>query len=285
MQYSCSEESVVDNNNNINVTASIISSRTVYSSANGNTYVSWAEGDRIGVFAEGYANLRYTAETAGEKTTFSGGKFNADEGDVIYAYYPYKYMDVFDEIQNGGIPCSSIMTQYQNNGLSTYDAMYARGLVKENHVDLEFHHMFAVLRITFPTNMLSGLPGNRIGIISNESICTFADGAYYPDTQKFSIIQGHSIECKITYNLDAKSLKEETVTCEIVILPQSELAKIEIQDIPYTSSNRKPNTLVVKSAPKGGFKAGYVYSLNLTTGYDFDCESDIEDMPEHEWTY
>lgn len=287
---SCSDEDLVKNNNEIEVKANIPSSRTTYSSENGMTNVSWKEGDAVGIFTKNQINLKYLASNPAEESPLvpEGNKLQSNEGDSIFAYYPFNqyinewhpYLDEF--MIKGALPFKSLLVQNQKEGLSAYDCMYAVGVVKNSKVTLQFEHLFSFLRITFPTKMLQDLPGKRIRILSTETISSESEGTYYPITGK--IDRGGKSQ-KLTYNLDSNLLNEETITCEIAIFPQTESAIIEIQDVPSSFNYRTPNTLLVKSAPKGGFKSGYVYSLNLATDYTFKGEGNIDDMPEHEWTY
>lgn len=252
--YSCTEEKIVNCYDNIDIVASVNpNSRTTYSSKNGNTYVSWSEGDAIGLFSNDYVNLKYTADQACTRTAFSGPKLKAYEGDSVYAYYPY--YGGTDKHYN--VPLVNLTKQYQNSGLSQYDCMYAKGVVKNKKVDLKFQHLFAILKVTFPTQMLISLPGNRIECVSTEP-CAISGGFYNTETQEYGITFNNLI-----YYVNQDSLKNENVTCYIAVLPQTEQAVIEFRDDPNSSSYRTPNTLFVARAPKGGFKAGCVYNLNL----------------------
>ena len=262
---SCTDESTIRIPEDIKVTANILSSRTTYSSENGMTNVSWLEGDAVGLFTKGQINLKYSASNPAEKSRLlpEGEKLQVNEGDSVIAYYPFNryinkfhpYLDEF--VQKGAIPFNSLLNQYQVDGPALYDGMYAVGVVKNNEVALQFKHLFAFLRITFPTKMLTDLSSRSFRLLSTETIGSVSEGTYYPIIGE---IDRGGKSNYINYYLDKNLLKEETVTCVIVVYPQTEAATIEIRVITNSSTY---NTLLVKSAPKGGFKAGYVYNLNL----------------------
>ena len=254
VMHSCAEENIEINNDVIEVVASAnLNTKTTYSSENGATYVSWKEGDAIGLFTKDFANLRYTADQSGPVTTFSGAKLEVDERDSVYAYYPYSSND------NTFIPLPGIITQYQTTGPAGYDCMYAVGVVKNKKVELKFQHLFAILKVTFPTKMLSGLPTSGIECVSTEP-CAVNGGVYDIVSKSYGTTYKYN---SITYYIDRDSLKDEYVTFYITVLPQSENSVIEFRDKPASFNYRTPNVLFVSRAPKGGFKAGYVYNLNL----------------------
>ena len=248
---SCVEENFMIDNDNIDIVASVNhNTRTTYSSQDGITYVSWAEGDAIGLFANDFKNLQYTAEHAGTVTSFCGPKLDVAEGDAVYAYYPYNQAaDSFVQLPDLGL-------QSQNIGLNGYDCMYAVGVVKNRKVELEFQHLFAILKLVIPTEKLSEIRNNRIDCISSEP-CSVRGGQYNIETKSYGTVFND-----LTYYFNRDSLRKETVTCYIAVLPQSEDAVLEFTDSP--NGNVAPKTLFVFRAPKGGFKAGCIYNLNLS---------------------
>lgn len=287
--YSCADESEIASSNSVEVTASLLAdSRTTHTSENGVTQVSWIEGDVVGICTKDPINLKYLALKSANQTPLvpeGTSELQINEGDSIIAYYPYvedlSFSSVYGFLNKGGVPFKGIGTQHQKDGLSSYDCLYARGVVKNNKVNLQFHHLFPILKIIFPTEMVSNLNGNQMIFISTETICTYGDWFYYPHTQ--STLHGGKTD--LTYVLNPDSLKGESITCYIVMFPQSESAKIVIKDNPEWSLDweQKRKTLQVIKAPEGGFKSGHVYKLDLTSDKYVVEEGDINVMPEYKW--
>lgn len=251
---SCVKEEIFVDNDNISIVASAnLNTRTTYSSENGATYVSWKKGDAIGLFTKDFNNLKYLADQDGAETTFSGSKLDVAEGDTVYAYYPFVIGS------NTFVPLPKTYSQSQSNGLSAYDCMYAVGVVKNRRVELKFQHLFAVLRIKIPAQMLYEQWYGRIDCHSTEP-CSVNGGVYDIATNSYDKPGANYIHC--TYNRN--SLKNvDSVTFHLAVLPQSENAVLEFKEYKGDFSNQALNTLFEFRAPKGGFKAGYVYNLNL----------------------
>ena len=281
---SCTAENEINTSKSIEVTASFpTTSRTTHTSENGVTQVSWVKGDVVGICTKEPLNLKYLALNSVSHTPLvSQGTSDVqiNEGDSIIAYYPYVedmyYANVYNFLNKGGVPFKGISTQNQKDGLSSYDCLYAKGVVKNGKVNLQFHHLFPILKIIFPTKMVSNLYGNQLSLVSTEVVAR-GDWFYYPDTQSTE----HTFDTSLTYNLDPESLKGESVTCYIVMFPQSESAEIAIKDNPAWPE--MPSTLQIIKTPKGGFKAGHLYKLDLTSDKYFNSDGGIDVMPEIKW--
>lgn len=261
----CAENEIVNTNDKFVVTGKLHSSRTAYHSENGVTKVTWVKGDEISLFTKDSRNLKYSAEQSGEETIFSGTIFDVTEGDSIWALYPYDaYIDEnklkFSELTSGKLPIVDYQYNWQhhNRGLSAYDYMFSRGVVKNNKVDLQFEHIFAILKITFPVKMIKD--DTTIRIHSSENISFSSEIQYNMKTKEFSGNLLKQFQCVI----DKDSLQGEEVTINLAILPQSESAVIDIKSWYLNTFNL--NTLYSGKVPQGGMKAGYVYHLNLKMG-------------------
>jgi len=260
--YGCTEDDIVNKNDEFVVTGSVQTSRTAYHSENGVTKVTWVEGDAISLFTKDSQNLKYSAEQSGEKTTFDGVKFNVTEGDSILALYPYDaYIDKdkikFSELSAGKLPIVDYQYNLQDHdkGVSAYDYMYSWGVVKNNKLDLQFEHIFAILKITFPLEMIK--EGTTVGIRSTEYISFNSEIEYNTKTKEFS---GHLLK-SVLYFLEKDSLKGDEITISLAILPQTENALIEINN--YYKNTFNINSLYVGAVPKGGIQAGHIYHINL----------------------
>ena len=151
----CVEETFVEEQvrSGIKVCADLCETRTTYTSANGVTSVSWVAGDKIGLCTDKQENLCYIADESGKSTNFSarGTKLDAQEGDIVYAYYKYEQRN-FPGNKSFRLPSTSF--QSYPGEASVYDYLYAKGEVHNNEVKLRFKHVFAFLRVTLPTKLL-----------------------------------------------------------------------------------------------------------------------------------
>lgn len=277
----CTDKEIIKVNENLQVTASIQSSRTAYSSENGLTHVSWVEGDAIGLFSKDFVNYKYSALNSGTEAAFQGTLFKANEGDTIYAFYPYDEMidDNYPYLQDillGKLPLPDSGSQKNEDGISRYDYMYAMGIVKNNQINFQFKHLFAVLQITLPVSMLNNY--KLICINSTEHLSadsrhpnlaqamfdpidgTIIDSCYkLPwDDKDYNCLM-NSLECVLT----EEDLQEEELTITLGILPQSKAAIIEIQTKHYDGETWLWETIYEGGIAKDGMEAGCLYKLNL----------------------
>lgn len=289
---SCTKENAVESSESVEVIASLpASTRLSYSSANGVTTVSWVEGDVVGVCKKKSnepLNLQYVVKNSGLQTPLEPAgtsELKLVEGDSIVAYYPY-LEDIGTEatwhVGDGGVPYKGFGTQNQNEGLQSYDCLYAKGVVEDNKVKLQFHHLFPIVRIIFPSKIFSDFNVNIFQVQSTEMIADWGNGSgvIFPESPTIENMFVHfGAKFKyLNYYLDPDSLKEESVTCNVVMFPQPESAEITIR-VPWTE-----NIIQVFRVPAGGLKAGHLYKLDLTAENRFITdEGSIDSMPECEW--
>ena len=245
------------------------STRTTFVEDDGVTHVSWNKDDAIGLITGNQTNLEYRALSEGSSCEFvnSGEKIKVEEGETVYAYYPYEYSTLSED--KVILPNTSLQ-EYEEN-VSEHDFLYASTQVTNGKVSLQFKHLFAFLRITIPLAQISNEVGKaKLSISSNEYI---SFNGYF-DLKKEAIGEG-SYSDGITYIIPSREElgDKQTITCYIAILPQSENAMIKVNYYPDDSDGQVITLLLQKHAPKGGFKPGNVYSLYLD-GAEEEMEKD-----------
>lgn len=258
----CVEETFVEEQvrSGIKVCADLCETRTTYTSANGVTSVSWVAGDKIGLCTDKQENLCYIADESGKSTNFSarGTKLDAQEGDIVYAYYKYEQRN-FPGNKSFRLPSTSF--QSYPGEASVYDYLYAKGEVHNNEVKLRFKHVFAFLRVTLPTKLLvkdNASGSYKLRFISDEQLSCYNDtynmeeGGFEGDGSNFSIM----------YSMAEDDISgKDNVTFTVAIRPQTNKTKIRIYAF---ANNYSVNDLLYSfNAPKDGFQAGHVYKLAI----------------------
>lgn len=252
------------------VTANFANTRTTFVEDDGVVHVEWNKNDAIGLISEKQKNLEYKALNEGNSCTFEacGEKIQANEGESVYAYYPYQY-----SLSDGKIQLPSSTFQDYKEKASGNDFLYASSQISNGKISLQFKHCFAFLKITIPLEQISEeIDKWNLTITSNENI-SCSSGFFNFKTEA---IDNASYEKNIYYN-NLPTQKElgnaEKITCYIAILPQTENAIIKIFYAPDIPGEHTLNLLLQKHAPKGGFKPGNVYSLYLD-GAEEEMEKD-----------
>lgn len=258
---SCQEEEKWNNSEqDIRVTASLPATRTFFTEDGNVTHVSWEEEDIIHLYTKEQSDLCYYANETSRDTEFHfySDKLKAADGDSVYACY-----GGWREPDTNPFHVNLPGTQWQYSGVG-HDFLYAANVVKGNQVSLQFKHLFAFLKITIPTELIT----EQIGYEPNEE----TNGLYIKSTEEIGISLGYfdlqkgeivsaethdKIFC--TINTDTILSKKE-VTYYIAILPQSEEA---VLDICHFSIGFTDSRILTKKAPAGGFKAGNVYTLYI----------------------
>ncbi len=270
----CTDEQIVGNAGaELRVTGKIdtpSSSRTSYAVGEEAVTVSWAAGDRIGLFSESQpAAMAYQAASAGKQTDFmpESTRLKREEGTEVYAYYPYDYNTdiafpkarlpyLFGQNYNGGLPDPNA------------DFMYAKGEIRNDMLSLDFAHLFAFLKVNIRTELLQGAAGLRV--LSDEPIGFMGVGdannpAYYDLEADSLIAEKYNY---LWYSIPQEVLStQEVVTCFIAVLPTSEQNTVSF--FIWDENGYSDKGLIEKKAPEGGFQAGHVYDLSVNEN-EFD---------------
>ncbi len=254
----CSEEEWFKKRNRgeVTVEAGFANTRTTFTEDNGVTHVSWEVGDAIGLTTNRQMGLEYMALAEGSFTRFEAVKesLNAQEGDVVYAYYPYSYQTNLNHIS---IPDLS-RQKYEDT--SDYDFIFASGKISNNKLSLQFKHLFSFLKITIPIKLIGD---KGLHIHSTEQICSG-----YFDAEKEEVIlekidsdKYYSPIYNIYYEIATDDIiNNNELTCYIAFFPQQEGTEIKICK---WDNNGIGDCLITKTVPVGGFKAGNIYTLYL----------------------
>jgi hypothetical protein len=241
------EETISD----IHVTAELAQTRTAYSEEGGVTHITWNTNDAIGLFTNKQNNLKYVTPTKGTsiELTSVNEKLKAQEGDTVFAYYPFN-----KEASSSTIPVTTKKLQ-STISLSDYDYMYAKGVVKDGKVFLRFQHLFAFLRITLTPSDLA--PLGTLGIISSSKQLSVGSLS----VENNQLMTG-DYSSSIFFQFGSKDIenKNTEVSFYIPILPQKENVKLRF--CRYKKDGTLDDCLFVKQTPGGGLQAGNVYKVS-----------------------
>ena len=261
----CSEEEWQKNNNQgeIIVEAGFANTRTTFVEDDGTTHVFWEVGDKIGLITEMQNCLQYAAANEGKSTKFNAAneKLKAQEGDKIFAYFPYSDNQYLSDAQ---IRISPIAYQTYSPNTSECDFIYAMASVANNIVPLSFKHLYAFLKIRIPLNLIAdrGTEGG-IFINSSETISSHSYSTFDIEKEKLSIADESNF---ISYSIPTDKISDgqREVTCYIAILPQPANAELKIYKlIGNSQQSQVDECLLTKKVPEKGFQAGNIYTLYL----------------------
>jgi hypothetical protein len=255
--YACRdylELSITDGDVRIVAELSQPSSRTEYAEDNGVVHVSWKMDDAIGIFTPTQKNLKYRAASNGASADLIAvdEKINVQDGDTIFAYYPYFEQATaehweygLEDWELGKLDCS---LYYQNPGtpISKLDYMYATGVVKDGKVDLQFQHMFAFLKVRLDPSEYGksfdikttdvGIAPNFLSITGNKLV--------YKESQTYIFYRNERVTSDTTYSY-------------VAIKPTVENINLRFM------RDRRAKATFIKNTPKGGLKAGHIYNVSV----------------------
>lgn len=254
----CTDEEIFKSKSDIEVIAGFAKTRTTFIEDNGTTHVEWEVGDAIGLFTNEQNNLQYTALSNGNEIKFSTieEKLKANEGEKVFAYYPYSY----DNYEDGKLIIPVMTGQNYNKNASEADFIYAVNQVKNGKLLLQFKHIFAFLKITLPLDLLASQEKyGELEIEASEDISFTGKG--YIDMENGEVVldeKRNYLRYYIPINEELQDKKE--ITCYIAILPQKAGTELKI----YTRKDKSSrDCLLTKKVSESGFKAGNVYTVYL----------------------
>jgi thiol-disulfide isomerase/thioredoxin len=208
-------------------------------------HVSWKADDAIGIFTSKQRNVKYLASQDGASTTFlaESEKLDVEEGDTVFAYYPYSIG------ATDGIYCN-ITYQNSNQSISNLDYMYATGVVNDGKISFQFQHLFAFLKVTMKPSEY----GMSFDLRTRD--ITIGNGMIYIDNQRL-IPADANHNWTISYQVYGDYDSEASFY--VVILPIVENVNLEF------CRQGKEDDFFIKDTPKGGLQAGYIYSVSFDT--------------------
>jgi hypothetical protein len=244
--YACKEEEEFRSGRSADVvvTGGIPGTRTSYTQAEDVMHVSWEAQDAIGIFTSKQRNLKYVANQDGAYTSFQADaeKLEVEEGDTVFAYYPYRY-----------IYSDNSFYTYPNESLSANDLLYATGVVHDGTVDLQFHHFYAILQITIPKSVVIS---DMFYILSSEYGIWAYDLSI--DGNQIKITDEPSDFCVYSLSSYMQDTDGEDITFCMPILPQTGGQLLDF----YTGDGLL-TYICYKTVPAEGLLAGNVYALSI----------------------
>lgn len=267
--FGCTDERLFSGSDGeLRVTGSVeTTTRTSYTIGDESVAVSWAAGDKIGLFSEGQPDVMdYRAAAEGKQADFipEGTRLKNEEGTEVYAYYPYEESGVSYPYA----PFKYIFSQSYTDGHPdpNFDFMYAKGEIRNGELTLHFKHLFSFLKLNIRTELLKDAQG--LLIRSDETIIPVTDGnrAPYFNIEK-EIIEGVKYD-HFWYSIPSEVIQsKEVVTCYLTVCPTSENNRITFYI--HDKDGKTEQAILQRKAPKGGFQAGHVYDLTVDE-FEFD---------------
>ncbi len=268
----CAEELITPETygSDIKITAGFADTKTIYVEENNSVKVRWEYEDKIGIFTDTqkdleyiHKNLEYMANSNGASTGFNAVStpLNADEGTVVYAYYPYYNLSYSNNEGHFASIVGNTHTGHYDNW-AYHDFIYASGTVKSGKLDLKFKHFYSFIKLTLPIEMLDATSYKLYIESPDDTIISIVDAFINLKTGE---LDNFALSNIIWYEIPEIYIVGETITCYIPIIPQDAGTVINIYNVHMNDDGswNRGTCLAEKAVPSGGFKAGYMYSLNL----------------------
>lgn len=227
-------------------------SRVNFSQNDSVTYADWEEGDKIYLYSKKQGRLSYeysAIKNEGGLVEFKplGDNLEAEEGDTIYACFLGNYLPGSD------------MMQIEIHEYS--DFIYAKGVVINHSLYLSFKQLYAYVYVNLDNLTFDELPENSIGVsLEGESDDVLrVSGTFDLTTEKLAI---KDVNTMVGQFIEPETMEETgLISCYLPLLPQSEGTFLKLS---YTMDGSTVE-LFEKAVPKGGMKAGHVYTFNMNS--------------------
>ena len=282
MAVSCTEDAIVEQSSGeLRITGSLASdSRTTFVEGDGVIETHWNVGDYVGFFSDELINVRYKSITTGKTTEFqkdTDKELNNEDGKLVYAYYPYNFFNP-TEGDSIRLPYS---IEYNRNTLIPF--LYGQAQIENNELNFQFRHLFAFLKIVISTRDIIKEYEKVKQAYVNKEIVDIKEGSiriestaalnpvymwYHFGTNKIS---GKSAKYLYISYEDMDLSSDSTYTYIVPILPQPEGAKLQ-SSIGFGGYNFYDYERIV---PKGGLKAGHVYTWDFVDEKTQEEEAEI----------
>lgn len=237
--------------------------RISFTESGATTFVSWKDGDMIGIYSEGQPLLNYTASVSKDGVT-EFAAFDAVledvEGKTVYAYYP-SYLG--DDCKDGIVPMHSFVEGFKSDFTPF---LYAEGKITNGELKLCFKHLFPYLKLTLTAEAFAdselSTPIDFVTLISGDGVdqnpIAFYNGTF--DLRNKTIVSGDKgigISMYISDDINSgHDITSNSLTLYTPILPQKGGTLLQIRV--------NHQLLITRMVPEGGFQAGHVYSLNTS---------------------
>ncbi len=268
--FSCTDEVLVNDSENFRIIGGWDnSSRTTFVEEDKSIRTHWEMNDRIGLFTENQSNLAYKALSDGISTEFvlsHGEELKYEEGKKVRAYYPHQNFMHEENIVYVDNPTS----QSSDRNIPMF--LYGEANIVGNELNFAFKHCMSYLKLTINSNDFKSFLDDEwlehlesidreteaiIEITSSEPIAAFC---YDLETNEF-IPSEQKVISYYCNNMDIES--NNSYTYYIAFIPQPAGTCMQVT-LKYGKRNysHASNLLFGKFAPKNGFKAGHIYSVN-----------------------
>jgi len=270
---SCIDEVLINDYEGIRVTAGIdVESRTTFIDDEDWTHTHWVANDAIGLYTKDQSNVPYKAVSDGSYSEFVPQSYFSiipEEGEKVYAYYPYSY-----EMSSNTILLPYTFLQRATEPIGTF--LYSEASTNNNLLNFNFKHIFSYLKITIDAQSFKeylpdgcSLEGARMWIDSDFPIS--ANNAFFNVITQ-EIIHNNTQNKFMYYcpdNIDYNGTGSYTYL--IPILPQPTNSTIRIKLAYPIIENKNSFVLAAlpifsKKTPNEGLLAGNVYTINLAGG-------------------
>ncbi len=266
MTVSCAEEipEPLVGNGDIRVIAGFAETKTAFVEDGDVVHVNWVKDDAISLFSESQGYLNYYAVQDGPRSDFRtySNPLDLVDGSTVYACYPRLYTPA--GAPDGFRVASNVDQNYGNP--EKCDFLYASGVVKDRELNLLFKHFFAFLKITVPAGFISDRNDSGGLYIESSGHLSCWDSYYLPAENRL-LKANYADYVKYAIPVDAAPNDRGEYICYIAILPQEAGSEISIKHFRgvYDGYDKFGDCLITKNVPDGGFKAGNVYSLSITS--------------------
>ena len=264
---SCTNDELVEktalNRNDITVTAVLSPKARVVFEADGNvTHAYWSEGDDITIYDESQGALDYqltTMDEDGGTATFAplGNSVQYTEG-TVYAIYPAT--PVTDGV--AVIPNTDVWEEGKPMPFA-----YAYGKMEESTLVLEFHHLFAYLKLTLNAETVADSETKDITAIqianTSATYPIAVVGGKYNFIQHNSSSQGgiNSMLFNLKQPFTATGDAEKVVYIPVLTQPAGENITINVL------SGSDVLSTFTKETPASGFVVGNAYAFSPKVSY------------------
>lgn len=243
----------------IRVFGSITNSRVSFNQEDNVTHATWSVGDKIGIFGDTQNNLPYVVASSTSGTVefqTQAEKLKCVDGTSVVAYYPY----------SGSV--DGIVVPLPNTQKYKYSEMipfvYAKNMVENNQVSLQFKHLFAYLKVKITKEDLPEFATtskvSTIEVSASNKDLGVVEGGFNLETLKTSTIEGSSI---IVVDAAEYDLSSADFVCYIPVLPQEANQALTVKILQKNGNAEDILFSLPKKASERGLVAGNVYNVTL----------------------
>ncbi len=251
------------------------------------TSVSWSERDKLAIFYGSTSSpLSFSVTTTDEGATATCDTDTVwEQGNTIYATYPYSTIsqDAHNIIVE--LPNSYTQTDAEASGLGNYDIMVAEPVLWNNQetTTIRFHHAVSFIDFTIANDSEENMEIMGVELSAENNIFPISgilDATYSAEGEKFATIvpTEHCSTMTINTNGSWATLEAgQIATLRMAIIP----VNLEKETIKVTFKTSQ-ETKVIETFGKD-FQRGFAYSFNKSIGWD-GASQPVEGLTEFKFT-